>query len=93
MSNIKAFELKNGVIQETVNSQLCHRAKVIDGGYSSDEGFWASIETIDGQNGIHGRIKNPQVYDKILKAYLSKEDVAIVLPPPRNVRLINEQSI
>ena len=76
---MKIFEVKNGIIQEASDSPSFHDATVIDGGFSSCEGgFWASIQAIDGR-GVSGKIKDPEVYDSILQAYLSKEVVRLSL--------------
>ena len=75
---MKTFELKNGVIQEASPDSARYIAKISDGGYATDAGgFWASITAIDGYRCISGKIKSPDIYYKILQAYLNNEQVAI----------------
>lgn len=70
---MKIFEVKNGIIQKAADNPSFQDGLVIEGGYASCEGgFWALIKSIDGR-GISGKIKDPEVYDSILQAYLSKE--------------------
>jgi hypothetical protein len=76
---MQIFEILGCVIHDTDKTSGYHNCKIVDGGYNIDGGFYAHILPHYGDHEFEFRIENPEIYDRILRAYLKNETIGVIL--------------
>lgn len=70
---MQIFEILGCVIHDTDKTSGYHNCKIVDGG------FYARILPHYGDHEFEFRIENPEIYDRILRAYLKNETIGVIL--------------